>query len=81
MCVANYYIMQIRVLENVTEGKDRRVRAQTFEVLTGGDFAVDYAGSADESADEEGAGKGLHLVPIPESMVEALRVKLNVWSS
>lgn len=61
--------------------EELRLRAQTFEVLTGGDFAVDYAGSVDESADEEGAGKELHLVPLPEGMVEALRVKLNVWSS
>ena len=58
----------------------QRLRAQTFEVLTGGDFAVDYAGSIDESEDEEGAGKERHLVPLPESMVDALRVKLNVWS-
>ena len=57
-----------------------RLRAQTFEVLTGGDFAVDYAGSVDESGDEEGAGKELHLVSLPDSMVEALRVKLNVWA-
>ena len=61
--------------------EELRLRAQTFEVLTGGDFAVDYAGSGDESDDEEGTGKELHLVPLPESMVEALRVKLNVWMS
>ena len=60
--------------------EELRLRAQTFEVLTGGDFAVDYAGSVDESADEEGTDKEHHLVALPESMVEALRVKLNVWA-
>ena len=61
--------------------EELRLRAQTFEVLTGGDFAVDYAGPVEKDVDEEGAGKELRLVPLPEVMVEALRVKLNVWSS
>ena len=60
-----------------------RLRAQTFEVLTGGDLAADNA-EGDEGS-EEGPGNRLEhevrLVPLPEEMVSDLRVKLHVWDA
>lgn len=57
-----------------------RLRAQTFEVLTGGDLSAENA----EGNDEQGEGTpelDESLAPLPESMVEALRVNLQVWQA
>lgn len=54
--------------------------AQTFEVLTGGDLVVDESGDADDQDHPEGEESGLRFIPLPDSMVESLRVTLNVWS-
>jgi hypothetical protein len=55
-----------------------RMRAQTFEVLTGGDLAAD---NPDEGvADAEGREANLNLHPLPPQMVEDLRTHLHVWS-
>ena len=60
--------------------EELRLRAQTFEVLTGGDLAADESEGADNHENAEGEESGLRFVPLPDSMVEALRVKLHVWS-
>jgi hypothetical protein len=57
-----------------------RLRAQTFEVLTGGDLVADEAEGRDDHKQAEGKEAGLHFVPLPESMVESLRVNLHVWA-
>jgi superfamily II DNA/RNA helicase len=55
-----------------------RMRAQTFEVLTGGDFA---ANNPDEDQqDAEGRKANLTLHPLPPEMKEGLRTRLHVWS-
>jgi hypothetical protein len=53
-----------------------RLRAQTFEVLTGGDVTADNLEGRD---DEEGAEAGLAFPVLPPKMVEDLRVELHVW--
>ncbi len=60
--------------------EELRLRAQTFEVLTGGDLAADESEGADDQDNAEGEEAGLRFVPLPDSMVEALRVNLHVWS-
>lgn len=55
-----------------------RVRAQTFEVLTGGSFAADHAEGAVEEKDDEGMRSGLSALPLPVSMLDQLRVRLEV---
>ena len=59
-----------------------RLRAQTFEVLTGGDLAADNPEGVDPS--ESGAGDKapaeLRLTVLPDKMVRDLRVSLHVWS-
>lgn len=58
--------------------EELRLRAQTFEVLTGGDLVVDSEGSdAPAKADDQEAG--LRFVPLPDAMIEAMRVQLHVW--
>lgn len=59
--------------------EELRLRAQTFEVLTGGDLSVDYDSHAEQGADEEGKGKHHRFVALPESLVCELRVSLCVW--
>jgi len=59
--------------------EELRMRAQVFEVMTGGDVAIDDADATDEAKDGEGEGKGLRFAVLPEKMVEDLRVKLHVW--
>lgn len=60
--------------------QDRReLRAQTFEVLTGGDFAGDNAERNDERSVAEQHGVELSGVPLLEEMVDDLRVRLRVW--
>lgn len=59
--------------------EELRLRAQTFEVLTGGDFAVDNAEGNDDRGIVERHEAELSVVPLPEEMVEELRVRLHVW--
>ena len=59
-----------------------RIRAQIFEVLTGGDVtADDVTGSDEAGAEAQGqpADAGLPIVSLPPGMIEALRVKLEVY--
>jgi len=52
-----------------------------FEVLTGGDLAVERnVEGHDESPDAEGEAAGLSYAILPEEMVADLRVSLSVWS-
>ena len=45
--------------------EELRLRAQTFEVLTGGDFAADHADGQDDVSGAEGKELGLSVVPLP----------------
>jgi hypothetical protein len=58
--------------------EELRLRAQTFEVLTGGDFAADHSGH-DDGANAQGEQLNLSAVPLPNVMIEDLRVRLQVW--
>lgn len=57
--------------------EELRLRAQTFEVLTGGDLAPENA----EGEEHEGAlaGRASKLVPLPDQMLTQMRVNLHVW--
>ncbi len=59
--------------------EELRLRAQTFEVLTGGDFAAENAEGRDDVPDAEGRGNNLSVVPLPPQMLDQLRVNLQVW--
>lgn len=59
--------------------EELRLRAQTFEVLTGGDFAAENAEGRDDVADAEGSECNLSVVPLPPQMLNHLRVDLQVW--
>jgi hypothetical protein len=59
--------------------EELRLRAQTFEVLTGGDFAAENAEGRDDAADAEGREYHLAATPLPPAMLEELRVDLQVW--
>lgn len=59
--------------------EELRLRAQTFEVLTGGDFAADHANGQDDISGAEGKELGLAVPPLPPQMINDLRVKLHVW--
>lgn len=58
--------------------EELRLRAQTFEVLTGGDFAADHVGDDDADA-PQGEQLGLVVLPLPKEMTDDLRVKLQIW--
>lgn len=58
----------------------RALRAQTFEVLTGGDLTADEAEGYDDHKKAEGEEAGLRFVALPDSMVDAMRVNLHVWA-
>ncbi len=60
--------------------EELRVRAQTFEVLTGGDVAADNPEGADDIENAQGEEQGLTLPALPLRMVDDLRVRLQVWS-
>lgn len=60
--------------------EELRLRAQTFEVLTGGDLTADEAEGNDNHNEAEGEEVGLQFVPLPGAMVEAMRVNLHVWA-
>jgi superfamily II DNA/RNA helicase len=59
--------------------EELRLRSQMFEVLTGGDFAADNAEGTDEKEEDEDQEHSLHFIPLPENMVQDLRVSLRVW--
>lgn len=60
--------------------EELRLRAQTFEVLTGGDLTADEAEGHDIHNEAEGEEVGLRFVSLPDAMVEAMRVSLHVWT-
>lgn len=60
--------------------EELRLRAQIFEVLTGGEVASDNPEEQDDFGEAEGKEKGYRLVALPAGMVEDLRVKLQVWT-
>ncbi|MEN6496975.1 MAG: helicase-related protein [Thermoguttaceae bacterium] len=60
--------------------EELRLRAQTFEVLTGGRLAADSPEGLDEKKHAEGKEAGLSFTSLPEQMVNDLRVKLHIWS-
>ncbi|SPF46043.1 hypothetical protein SBA4_3460015 [Candidatus Sulfopaludibacter sp. SbA4] len=60
--------------------EELRLRAQTFEVLTGGDFAADHADGQDDTMGTQGKELGLSVLPLPPKMISDLRVKLHVWA-
>src|SRR5262245_61586210 len=66
--------------------EELRMRAQTFEVLTGGDVTSDGGGDkpddvsgADDEQTSEGREESLHLKSLPSGMLRDLRAKLHVW--
>jgi hypothetical protein len=59
--------------------EELRIRAQTFEVLTGGEFAADSREGNDSDRESEGRDSGKTLFALPEELVDDLRVKLHVW--
>ena len=59
--------------------EELRLRAQTFEVLTGGDFATDHADGLDDIQNAQGKELGVSVLPLPPRMIHDLRVKLQVW--
>lgn len=59
--------------------EELRLRAQTFEILTGGDFSADNPEGADESPGAEGTESGTKLISLPMEMLGELRVRLAVW--
>jgi hypothetical protein len=65
--------------------EELRLRAQTFEVLTGGDVAAEGESDDREGRDDvsgaEGRSHGTSLVPLPDGMLRDLRVNLHVWSA
>lgn len=61
--------------------EELRIRAQTFEVLTGGDLAKDNLEGIDDTADAEGSDRCLDYLALPRQMVNDLRVELEVWKA
>lgn len=56
-----------------------RSRAQTFEILTGGDPSADRDGESSWlDPDDLGNANGIAYVPLPDEMLEQLRVSLGV---
>ena len=60
--------------------EELRLRAQIFEVLTGGDLVTDDSEGYDDQNHPEGRDTGVRFVPLPSSMVSDLRVNLHIWS-
>ncbi|QDU41263.1 ATP-dependent helicase HepA [Maioricimonas rarisocia] len=60
--------------------EELRLRAQVFEVLTGGDLTADAPEGNDDQPHAEGTSCGVHFVPLPDAMVNDMRVTLHVWS-
>ena len=61
--------------------EELRLRAQTFEVLTGGEFAADHADGQDDVSQAQGEELGVVVLPLPPAMIDHLRVKLQVWET
>jgi hypothetical protein len=72
--------------------EELRLRAQTFEVLLGGDLSGSQIETAlnprdvltagpDDSQEAEGEPRAFGLVSLPEQMADSLRVDLSVWRS
>jgi hypothetical protein len=59
--------------------EELRLRAQAFEVLTGGDFSGDNPEGKDDEPGAEGKELGGRLVPLPEEMTHDLRVNLHIF--
>ncbi|HEY7425519.1 MAG TPA: hypothetical protein VH682_14910 [Gemmataceae bacterium] len=58
-----------------------RSRAQTFEILTGGNPSADREGDTSWlDLDDLGSATGVDYVPLPNEMLEQLRVNLAVES-
>lgn len=56
-----------------------RTRAQVFDILTGGDPTADRVDQNDWAiADDEGTDPGLTFVPLPQEMLDALKVDLGI---
>lgn len=55
-----------------------RTRAQIFEILTGGDPTADRDGDAQWVDDDEGSDADTRFIPLPQSLLEDLRVELSV---
>ena len=56
-----------------------RTRAQIFEILTGGDPTADRDSDAPWTmSDDEGTASNVSLVPLPQEMLNDLRVDLSV---
>lgn len=60
--------------------EELRLRSQTFEVLTGGEFAADHAVGDDNGSEIASAAIGA-VFPLPPSLIEDLRVRFQVWST
>jgi hypothetical protein len=60
--------------------EELRLRAQMFEVLTGGDLAADNREGHVADKDDEGSEAGYAFLVLPETMVNDLRVNLHVWN-
>ena len=59
--------------------EELRLRAQTFEVLTGGDFSADHSDGQDDNPNPQGEELGVSVLPLPAQLINDLRVKLQVW--
>jgi hypothetical protein len=67
--------------------EELRLRAQTFEVLLGGDLSGSQldtptglpTDTPDEASEDEGDERASGLVALPEHMADTLRVDLAVW--
>ncbi|MFM1770340.1 MAG: hypothetical protein RJA22_2869 [Verrucomicrobiota bacterium] len=61
--------------------EELRLRAQMFEVLTGGEFVADQAEGQDDGPEAQDRELGVSVPPLPPAMVDDLRVKLQVWEA
>lgn len=59
--------------------EELRLRAQTFEVLTGGDLSADNPEGNDDEPGAEGVTSDLRMVALPAEMLADLRVRLHIW--
>lgn len=59
--------------------EELRLRAQAFEVLTGGDLAADIPTDGSEDQESETLAPAAELTALPETMISDLRVRLHVW--
>jgi hypothetical protein len=59
--------------------EELRLRAQIFEILTGGDFSADHADGQDTTPLAQGREMGLSVLPPPSRMIDELKVKLQIW--